>query len=181
MITSATSAGAAGTVDRLVASLRNATYRPLGLITGSNEGPLPTWPEGVALTSVVWPVAGSRTKTSLAWLGTSRPLTRSVASLAKTSFVPSALRLALSDCDGLAELRAPRVVVSKSETLLPGAVPAALRVTSAVESSIRPSQPSTTSPAPRARDGRRPRRDDLDIGMSTRLRRANIMSGSRGE
>ena len=53
---------------KFVATLMKATYRPLGLITGSNESPLAGWPSGVTLTSDVCPVVVSRTNTEVPWL-----------------------------------------------------------------------------------------------------------------
>jgi len=71
----------------------------------------------------------------------------------------------------------------KSESLLPLAVPAALMLTRAVESSVRSSNRSMPRAGRQARDGRGPRRDNLDVGESSWLRRANFMfcSGKEGK
>ena len=89
------------TAVKFVARLTKATYRPFGLITGSNESPLAGWPSGVALTSDVCPVVVSRTNTCGPLVRVIGVPARSVASLTNTSCVPSALRLPGFDWLGL--------------------------------------------------------------------------------
>src|SRR5262249_35736362 len=68
-----------------------------------------------------------------------------------------------------------------SEALLPLAVPAALTLTSAVESSSRSSQRPGPSVGRQTRDGRRPRRGTVPMGKSLGLRRPNFMFDSGEE